>query len=73
MKAPPAHQAPRDLQAREVQPVLLGPLEFQGDPGPRGPLGQLERKALLARRVHKAQLAETVSRAPWGSPVPLAL
>ena len=38
---------PRDLQAREVQPVLLGPLEFQGDPGPRGPLGQLERKALL--------------------------
>jgi len=26
-----------------------------------------------ARRVHKAQLAETVSRAPWGSPVPLAL
>ncbi|OWK10336.1 hypothetical protein Celaphus_00004990, partial [Cervus elaphus hippelaphus] len=62
-----------DLQGREAQPVLPGPSEFQGDPAPRGPPGRLGRKALLARKVHKAQLAETVCRVPWGSPVPLAL
>lgn len=39
--------SPRDLQGREVLPVPPGPLEFQGGPGPRGPLGQLGRKAPL--------------------------
>lgn len=37
----------RDLQGREVQPEPLGPLEFQGDLGPRDPQGQQERKGLL--------------------------
>lgn len=47
MKDPLARQALRDLQGREVQPEPLGPLEFQGDLGPRDPQGQQERKGLL--------------------------
>lgn len=73
MKGLLAHQALRDLQGREVQPEPLGPLEFQGDLGPRDLQGQQERKGLLVRKAPKAQLAETVSRVLWGSRVQLAL
>lgn len=50
----------------------LGPSEFQGGLGPRDLQGQLGRKELLARKDPKDQLAETVSRALWGSLVRLA-
>lgn len=67
MKAPLAPQALRVLQGREDQLVLLGPSEFQGDLGPRDLRDLLERKGFLARKVHKAQLAEMAFKVPWGS------
>lgn len=51
----------------------LGPSEFQGDLGLRDLQGRRERRELLARKGHKAQLVETVSRVLWGSPARLAL
>lgn len=47
--------------------MLLGPSEFQGDLDPRDLRDLLERKGFLARKVHKAQLAEMASKVPWGS------
>lgn len=67
VKAPLAHQVLRVLQGREDQLVPLGPSEFQGDLGLRDLRGLLERKDFLARKVHKAQLAEMASKVPWGS------
>lgn len=72
MKGPLAPQALRDLQEREVQRALLGPLGFQADLGLRVLPGQLERKGLLVRKGHKAQLAEMVFRVLWGFLVLLA-
>lgn len=37
----------RDLRGREARPVLLGPSESQGDPGPKDLQGRLGRKELL--------------------------
>lgn len=73
MKAPLARQVLRVLQEREDQLVLRGPSEFQGDLGLRDLRGQLERKGFLARKVHKAQLAEMASKVLWGSLVQPAL
>lgn len=52
--------------------MLLDPLEFLGDLGPRVLRDQLERKVHRARKVRKALLAETVCRGLWGSLVLLA-
>lgn len=38
---------PRDPPEREARPVLLGPSESQGDPGPKDLQGRLGRKELL--------------------------